>query len=88
MGVAFDRRVTPLGALVPAIFASDLGHWDVPDFDEPLEEACELVDRGILDAEQLRDFVFVNPVRFYGSMNPEFFAGTAIEQEANAILSR
>ena len=45
VGVAFDHRVTPLGALVPAIFASDLGHWDVPDFDEPLEEACELVER-------------------------------------------
>jgi len=87
VGVAFDRRVTPLGALVPAIFASDLGHWDVPDFDEPLEEAFELVERGILDADQLRDFVFVNPVRFYGSMNPEFFVGTAIEQEANAILA-
>jgi hypothetical protein len=85
---AFDRRVTPLGALVPAIFASDLGHWDVPDFDEPLEEACELVERGILDVDQLRDFVFVNPVRFYGSMNPDFFVGTAIEQEANAVLGR
>ena len=46
------------------------------------------MDRGILDADQLRDFVFVNPVRFYGSMNPEFFVGTAIEQEANAVLSR
>jgi hypothetical protein len=87
VGVAFDRRVTPLGALVPAIFASDLGHWDVPDFDEPLEEALELVERGILDDGQLRDFVFVNPVRFYGSMNPEFFVGTAIEQEANAVLA-
>ena len=46
------------------------------------------MERGILDADQLCDFVFVNPVRFYGSMNPEFFVGTAIEQEANAILSR
>jgi predicted TIM-barrel fold metal-dependent hydrolase len=87
VGVAFDHRVTPLGARVPAIFASDLGHWDVPDFDEPLEEACELVERGILDADQLRDFVFGNPVRFYGSMNPYFFAGTTIEQEANALLA-
>src|SRR5262245_21430812 len=61
VGVAFDRRVTPLGALVPAFFASDLGHWDVPEFDDPLAEAFELVEHGILDADQLRDFLFVNP---------------------------
>ena len=86
VGVAFDPRVTPLGTLVPAFFASDLGHWDVPEFDEPLEEAFELVERGILDADQLRDFLFVNPARFYASPNPEFFVGTAIEQEAAAVL--
>jgi predicted TIM-barrel fold metal-dependent hydrolase len=85
-GVAFDQRVTPLGALVPAFFASDLGHWDVPEFDEPLHEAYELVERGILDADQLRDFVFVNPVRFYGSVNSEFFSGTAIESAAAVVL--
>jgi hypothetical protein len=86
VGVAFDPRVTPLGALVPAFFASDLGHWDVPEFDEPLEEASELVDHGILDADQLRDFLFTNPVHFYGALNPDFFAGTAIEREAADAL--
>jgi predicted TIM-barrel fold metal-dependent hydrolase len=79
VGLAFDQRVTPLGALVPAFFASDLGHWDVPEFDEPLEEAFELVERGILGVDQLRAFVFDNPVRFYASLDPDFFAGTAIE---------
>jgi len=86
VGLAFDPRVTPLGATVPAFFASDLGHWDVPEFDEPLEEAHELLEKGILDAGQLRDFLFANPVRFYGSLNPDFFAGTAIEDEAVAVL--
>jgi predicted TIM-barrel fold metal-dependent hydrolase len=85
VGVAFDSRLTPLGALVPAFFASDLGHWDVPEFDEPLEEAFELVERGILDQDQLRDFAFLNPVRFYGSLNPDFFAGTTIERDAAAL---
>jgi hypothetical protein len=87
VGLAFDRRVTPLGALVPAFFASDLGHWDVPEFDEPLEEAFELVEHGILDADQLRDFLFVNPARFYSSLNPDFFAGTAVEKDAAAVVS-
>jgi hypothetical protein len=86
VGVAFDKRITPLEALVPAFFASDLGHWDVPEFDEPLAEAFELVDRGILDAAQLRDFVCVNPLRFYSSLNPEFFTGTAIAQGAADAL--
>jgi predicted TIM-barrel fold metal-dependent hydrolase len=86
VGLAFDSRITPLGARVPAFFASDLGHWDVPDFDEPLEEAYELVERDILDPDQFRDFVFANPVRFYGSLNPDFFTGTAIEKEATACL--
>jgi predicted TIM-barrel fold metal-dependent hydrolase len=86
VGVAFDPRLTPLGALVPAFFASDLGHWDVPEFDEPLEEAYELVERGILDLDQLRQFLFENPVRFYASLNPTFFSGTAIAGAAEAAL--
>ena len=86
VGLAFDTRVTPLGARVPALFASDLGHWDVPSFDDPLHEAYELLERGILDEDQLRDFVFTNPARFSGSLNPDFFAGTAVEEETSELL--
>ena len=88
VGLAFDTRILPKHSTIPAFFASDLGHWDVQDFDEPLEEAYELVEHGIIDEDQLRDFLFVNPVKFYGSLNPEFFAGTAIEKEANEVLGR
>jgi predicted TIM-barrel fold metal-dependent hydrolase len=87
-GLAFDTRINPLGATLPAFFASDLGHWDVPHFDEPLEEAYELLEKGILDADQLRDFLFVNPVQFYGALNPEFFKDTVIEQEAAEVLNQ
>jgi predicted TIM-barrel fold metal-dependent hydrolase len=87
VGLAFDTRVNPLGATLPAFFASDLGHWDVPEFDEPLEEAYELFERGILDADQLRRFLFENPVRFYGSLDPTFFGGTTIEHEAAEVLA-
>ena len=88
VGLAFDTRILPKGKTMPAFFASDLGHWDVQHFDEPLEEAHELVEHGIIDDDQLRDFLFVNPVKFYGSLNPDFFAGTAIEKEANEVLGR
>jgi predicted TIM-barrel fold metal-dependent hydrolase len=87
VGLAFDGRITPLGARIPAFFASDLGHWDVPEFDEPLEEAYELVEQGILKPDEFRDFVFGNPVRFYGSLDPGFFSATAIEEEAAELLT-
>ena len=58
----------------------------MPDFDSPLEEAYELIEHGILDAESFREFVFTNPLRFYGSLNPDFFTGTAIEEEAAAAV--
>ena len=77
--LGFDRRVNPLGAQVPAIMGSDIGHWDVPDFTEPLEEAWELVEHGVLDEEQFRDFVFTNQVKLYGGLNPNFFRDTTIE---------
>jgi predicted TIM-barrel fold metal-dependent hydrolase len=88
VGLAFDERLTPLGARVPAVMGSDIGHWDVPDFDEPLAEAYELVERGILDHEQLRDFVFTEPVRLYAGADPTFFAGTVVEREVRALLGR
>lgn len=31
--------------------------------------------------------MFANPVRFWGKANPEFFKGTVVEKEAEAILS-
>jgi predicted TIM-barrel fold metal-dependent hydrolase len=85
---AFDPRLLSLGARVPAMFGSDLGHWDVPDFSIPLEEAHELVDDGLLDEEQFRAFVFENPVRFYGSLDPDFFAGTSVDRHAAGVAGR
>jgi predicted TIM-barrel fold metal-dependent hydrolase len=87
VGVAFDPRINPLGARVPAVFSSDIGHWDVPEFDSPLAEAYELLEEGILDENQFRDFTFTNQVHLYADLNPGFFAGTAVEREAAAVLS-
>jgi len=51
---AFDARVVPFGARLRAIFGSDIGHYDVPDMARVVEEACELVERGLLDEESFR----------------------------------
>ncbi len=79
---AFNTKVNPFGARLGAILSSDIGHWDVPDMRQVLEEAYELVERELLTETDFRDFVFGNPVRLYGSMNPDFFKGTIVEAEA------
>ena len=85
--LAFDRRLNPFGARLRAIFSSDLGHFDVVDMREVVEEAFELVDEGLMDADDFRDFSFGNVVRLHGGMNPAFFRGTAVEREAEALLA-
>jgi len=83
---AFDERVNPMGARLRAMFSSDMGHWDVPDMTEILEEAYELVEKKLLDEEQFREFVCTNPIRFYTTMNPAFFEGTRVEDEAKRVV--
>jgi predicted TIM-barrel fold metal-dependent hydrolase len=87
VATAFDARLLPFGARLRAMFSSDIGHWDVPDMTEVLEEAHELVERGLLSGDDFRDFVFANPVRFYTSVNPHFFRGTRVEREAAAVVA-
>jgi len=82
---AFNSKMNPFGARLRAIFSSDIGHWDVPDMTEVLEEAHELVEHGLLTEEDFRDFVFTNPVTLWTGMNPDFFKGTVVEQAAAQV---
>jgi predicted TIM-barrel fold metal-dependent hydrolase len=86
--VAFGERLNPLGARIPALFASDIGHWDVPDFRRVLEEAWELVEHGLLDFEGFRHFTFANPVRLWAGTNPAFFKGTSVEKTVTEELTQ
>ena len=54
---------------------------------EVLAEAHEGVERGTLSEGDFRDFVFTNPVRFYTSANPDFFAGTRVADAAAATTA-
>jgi hypothetical protein len=76
---AFARRTNPFGARLNAIFGSDIGHWDVRDMREVVEESWELVDDGLIGKEDYRAFVFENPVHFWTANNPRFFEGTSVE---------
>jgi hypothetical protein len=61
------------------IFSSDVGHFDVLDMSEVLEEAWELVEHGLIGEDDFREFVFTNPVRLHTTLNPDFFKGTVVE---------
>ncbi len=85
---AFNGRANPMGARLNALFSSDIGHMDVPDMTEVLPEAYELVEHGLLNDDDFRDFMFANAVRFWGEVNPDFFKGTAVEKEAAEVLAQ
>ena len=79
--IAFDTRLNHLGARLNAIFGSDIGHWDVPDMTQVLGEAYEMVEDGFITEDDFRDFTCGNVVRMQTGMNPDFYKGTAVEDD-------
>ncbi len=67
-------------------FGSDIGHFDVKDMKEVVPEAYELLEEQLITEDDFRDFMFTNPVRFWGEANPNFFKGTRVEKEAAALV--
>ena len=84
--VAFGRA-NPFGAKLNAIYSSDIGHFDVIDFRDPLPQAYGLVEDGHITEDNFRDFVFANSVRLWGTQNPNFFDGTVVAKQAAAVLA-
>lgn len=79
--VAFNTKLNPFGVRLGAMLSSDIGHWDVQDMREVVEEAYEMVEKGLITDEDFGDFTFRHAVRFFAGMNPDFFKGTAVESE-------
>lgn len=86
-GTAYNSNANPFGARLNALFGSDVSHWDVPDMAEVLEEAWEMVEHGHLTEVDFRDFVFGSAVRLHTLGNPDFFAGTRVEDAVRAELT-
>ncbi|MGH7933763.1 MAG: amidohydrolase family protein [Candidatus Binataceae bacterium] len=84
---AFRARNNPHGVKLRAIMGSDIGHFDVVDMAEVLTEAYELVDHGLIDEGDFRDFVFGNPAHLWAGGNPDFFKGTVVEKQALDFLA-
>ena len=85
--LAFDARINPGGSRLQAMFASDIGHWDVPDFTGVLPEAWELIEDGLVTRDQFADFMFGNVARLFTSTNPGFFDGTVVEAQVKELLA-
>ncbi|MGH7865851.1 MAG: amidohydrolase family protein [Candidatus Binataceae bacterium] len=84
--LAFNRQLNPFDARFNVLFGSDIGHFDVPDMTEVVPEAYELVEDGLITEDDFRDFMFTNPVRFWGEANLHFYDGTVVEKQAGALL--
>jgi hypothetical protein len=55
---------------------------------DPLPEAYELVEDGLISEDNFRDFTFANAVHLWGTQNPRFFEGTAVARAAAEELAR
>ncbi len=86
VSVAFNRRLNPLGKALKPVFGSDIGHWDVLDAASVLSEAWTLVTSKLITSEDFRALVFVNPAMLHLSMNPDYFAGTVVEDAARKLM--
>ena len=51
-----------------------------------LPEAYQLVEDGLITAEDFRDFTFANAVQLWGTQNPDFFEGTVITRQAAEVV--
>ena len=84
---AFNRKANPFGERLGAVFGSDIGHFDVPDMTHVLPEAYELVEEGLINEDDFRDFVFANPIKLWAGNNKHFFKGTAVERDVAKLLT-
>jgi hypothetical protein len=70
------------------LLSSDVSHFDVTDMSEVLEEAWELVEHGMINEQDFREFTFENAARLHTAMNPDFFKGTVVEGAVARLTQR
>jgi hypothetical protein len=79
LGLAFNAKAAPLNAQVNMFWSSDIGHWDVPEINTILADTFQLVEEGVITADNFKQLVFRGPYSFYTANKPDFFSGTAVE---------
>jgi hypothetical protein len=76
-----------IGARLQPVMGSDIGHFDVTNMAEVIAEAYELVEDGLLNEEDFKDFTYTNAVKLHTAQNPSFFEGTVVQDQVGAELS-
>jgi len=76
----------PQGTKLKAMFSSDIGHWDVVDQTAVVPDAHGLIEKGVLNEDQFRDFTFCHSAEMLLKANSSFFEGTTLEGEAAKLL--
>ena len=84
---AFNRRLSPVGVGLKAMFGSDIGHWDVLDATSILTEAWGLVRSKLITEDNFRDFTFTNAARMHTQVNPDYYKGTVVEGAVGKLLA-
>jgi hypothetical protein len=79
-------RANVFESKLQAMLSSDISHFDVPDMAEVMPAAISLLDDGLLDADQFREFSFTHAVKLHAGQNPAFFDGTVLEDAARVEL--
>lgn len=74
---AFDPR---MGVRLRPVFSSDFTHFDVPDFNDVMPEAYEMLERKYVTEQDFREFTFTNAALLHTRNNPDFFKGTVVEK--------
>ena len=83
--MAFNTKINHFGAKLKAFFGSDIGHWDVEDIRDCVPDAYKNVEKELFSDQDFEDFMFRNPVELYTKQNPNFFAGTIIEDKVGDL---
>ena len=84
--LAFAHDILPSGSKLKAVYGTDMGHYNPTPMNELLRTAYESVDRDLISADDFRAMTFGNPVELLAGSNPNFFDGTAIEDEVREEL--
>jgi predicted TIM-barrel fold metal-dependent hydrolase len=69
------------------LFSSDVGHFDVTDMTEVLDEAWELVEHGLITESDFREFTFENAARLHTALDGDFFKGTVVEDAVAGLAA-
>lgn len=71
-----------IGRDLKVMLGSDIGHFDTPAMDDVVPHARSLVERGLLDEQQLQALLFTNAHELFTAANQRFFEGTAISGQS------